>query len=211
MQTKQTKPKNFSNHRNAFEQSIKKSKLSPLQKLIALLLNSYTNNSTGLCNPSIKTLMVDSGIKTKTTVNNCITALENAGFITKITGNGRGNSTRYTLHIIESDVDNRNKHKGNTQNLEPNYSYETDVNPDDYTQEDFDIEVPSSNPVLNITDSEANMTKEEYYPDHLENLDYFSREKAEWDINKFGYYFNEPLRRHLYADGRRVADKDVDF
>ncbi|NRP48252.1 MULTISPECIES: helix-turn-helix domain-containing protein [unclassified Marinobacterium] len=141
MQTKQTvKQKNtFSNHRNGFELSILTSNLSSRQKLIALILKSHMNNSTGLCNPSIKTLMAK-GSMSKGTVKNCIDALMVAGFISKITGNGRGNSNSYTLNIIESDVDNRNKHKGNTQNLEPNYSYDMEVNPEDFPQVDFDYE-----------------------------------------------------------------------
>ena len=142
MQTKQTvkQKTTFSNHRNAFEKAITESLLSPYQRLIALLLKKHMNNTTGLCNPSIETLMNESGIKTKKTVRDCIEALEKTGFITKTAGNGRGNATRYTLNIIESDVDNRNKHKGNTQNLVPNYSYDTDVNPEDFPQVDFDDE-----------------------------------------------------------------------
>lgn len=158
MQKKQTdKQKNtFSNHRNDFERAVLASNLSSLQKLIALILKSHMNNTTGLCNPSVQTLMIESGIKSKTTVNDCIKALEKAGFITKITGNGRGNTTRYTLNIIESDVDNRSKHKGNAQNLEPNYSCETDVNPDDYPQADFDDE---SHGDLSIPDSPEQSTQ----------------------------------------------------
>ena len=212
MKTKQTDKQNntFSNHRNAFEKVILESNLSTHQKMIALILKSHMNNITGLCNPSIKTLM-NKGSMSKGSVDNCIKALENAGFISKIAGNGRGNSTRYTLHIIESYVDNRNKHKGNTQNLEPNYSYEMGANPDDYPQEDFDDESQATHIHPANMLSEASSSETEYYPDHLDVLDHQSRERAEREINMFGYYFNENLRKHLYANGKRVAEGDVDF
>ena len=107
------------------------------------------NNDNGRCFPSVKTLAEECSIGQKT-VQRATDALENAGFITKNAGNGRGKATQYTLKGIESCADNRNKHRGNTANLIPNYSSDVDINPDDYSQVDFDDE------------SKTDQTKPEY-------------------------------------------------
>lgn len=198
----------FSGHRNAFEQAITESHLSPNQRLIALILKKHMNNSTGLCNPSIKTLMRETGLKTKNTVKNCIDALERAGFITRIVGNGRGNSTRYTLNIVKSDVDSRNKHRGNTQNLQPNYSYESNVDPNDFPQVDFHDESQSNRRVCEGMQSHADTRSTDLYQDHLERLEPSHRASADRSLTVYGYYFNEHYRKYLDADGRQVVIDD---
>lgn len=99
---------NYSQYRNNFEQAILSSNLSSTQKLVALVLKSHMNNDNGECFPSQKTLAAMCSIKEKT-VQRATDALEEAGFIERVVGNGRGKHTQYTLHVIQSDVDNRNK------------------------------------------------------------------------------------------------------
>lgn len=135
---------NYSKHRNDFEKAIFDSKLSNNQKLVAQALKYHMNNDTGKCFPSLKTLAAECSIGQKT-VQRAIDALEDAGFITKFVGSGRGKPTQYTLHVIQSDVDNRNKHKGNTTNLIPSYSADADMVFGSDTLDEFDVEHTTDN------------------------------------------------------------------
>ena len=135
---------NYSKHRNDFERAIYDSKLSNNQKLVAQALRYHMNNDTGKCFPSLKTLAAECSIGQKT-VQRAIDALEDAGFITRVIGSGRGKPTQYTLHVIQSDVDNRNKHKGNTNNLTPSYSADVDMDFGSDTLDEFDIEPKTDN------------------------------------------------------------------
>lgn len=130
---------NYSKLRNDFETAIFSSNLSNNEKLLALALKSCMNNKTGRCFPSDKKLMEMCSFS-HSTLKNCRTALEKAGYITRIVGGGRGKSTQYTLHPIKSDVDNRNKHKGKSENLKPNCSPLASLDHADFPDVDFDIE-----------------------------------------------------------------------
>lgn len=135
---------NYSKLRNDFELAIRSSNLSSTQKLVALILKSHMNNDTGECFPSVKTLAAGCSIGEKT-VQRATEALEHAGFITRVVGNGRGKPTQYTLNVIKSDADNRNKHKGNTANLSPSYSADVEMDFGNDTLDEFDVEHTTDN------------------------------------------------------------------
>ena len=130
---------NFSKTRNDFETEIFASNLSSNEKLVALALKSCMNNTTGKCFPSDRKLMHMCSIS-KSTLKNCRITLEKVGYITRIVGCGRGKSTQYTLHPIQSDVNNRNKHEGNSTNLIQNYSPMASIDHADFPDVDFDKE-----------------------------------------------------------------------
>jgi DNA-binding Lrp family transcriptional regulator len=200
---------NYSKHRNDFERAVITSKLSANQKLVALVLKSHMNNDDGRCFPSIKTLETECSLSEKT-VRNAIRELETAGFITKvIAGNGRGKSTQYKLNPIQSDVDNTNKHKGNPSTLVPNYSPDKDVNPSDFPQDDFEVEVQHEtvNTYNRTTDVTSNVKKTA----HLDVLELSHRRSALLHLEHYGYYFNEHYRKWLDANGYEVETDPEDF
>ena len=199
---------NYSQHRNDFERAIYDSKLTNNQKLVAQALRYHMNNSDGRCFPSIKTLASECSLSEKT-VRKDIKALVDAGFVSKIAGNGRGNRTQYMLHPIQSDVDNLNNHKGNPSTLSPNYSPDKDINPSDFPDDDFEVEIkPESDNIQSSTSkNDGNLIK----ADHLGILEPSHKRSALLHLEHYGYYFNEHYRKYLNADGYEVELGDDDF
>jgi len=139
MNTK-TNSNNYSQIRNEFRTSVRKSKLTTAQKCVAFILADYTNNNSGLCYPSMITLSADASIAKKT-VSACIKELERAGFVEVIRNKGKSN--HYKLQPAKEHQDIEKKERSyNTENLIQSYS---PPEPDEFDTEDcdaFDIEMP---------------------------------------------------------------------
>ena len=167
------------------------------------------NNDDGRCFPSIKTLAVECSLSDKT-VRNSIKELESANFISRVTGNGRSNTTQYHLHPIQSDVDNLNKHQGNPSTLLSNYSPDKDVNPSDFPQEDFELELkhePNNTQCKRTPEIESNVIR----ADHLVVLEPIHRRSALLHLEHHGNYFNEHYRKWLDEKGQEVELDGADF
>lgn len=79
------------------------SELKPIQRHVALTLSLHMDNEGGSCFPSISTLAAETGLA-ESSVRHAIYALDDAGYLLRKPGEGRGHSTRYQAKLPSEKV-----------------------------------------------------------------------------------------------------------
>jgi len=95
----------------AWTKALRASEHTLRAKVVASSIEDHRNNETGLCYPSLRTLMADTGLSLSS-VKRAVRELEEAGWLIRSEGRGRGNHTHYTLVMQGKVVPIRPSKKG---------------------------------------------------------------------------------------------------
>lgn len=193
--------------RNAFIDRLEELDLSTVQWAVGMVLARRCNAKTGQCNPSHQSISKCCGAGVAS-VKRAVAELIRLGLVSVDESSGKavGRSNFYILHpdaVIEEEVNNTNKHQGNVDNLEPNYSPKPDVIPEGSpTHDEFEdesvLEVPKA-PEVSAEEQEFRSTKAKLIRYHQEN-------KTSIDVTDD--FVRRVLADEITIDGLAVSDGD---